>query len=182
VVEPCGGDVRGDWSAVASCFDEATFVTGLSSLLGLTCPSGATVMVTRSTAARTIAASFKADGTYTGTSTLSGSLDVQVPAACIRAGGTCDDLDAALGSVVGPSGGFVAAGCTGVNPNPCACSFIEGGVSNETGTYTISGTVLETTPAGHSPMPTPYCVSGSYLHFINLAGTAVASDAVAVRH
>jgi hypothetical protein len=126
-----------------------------------------------------VSASFRSNGTFSGTSTFSGMLDVQVPAACFGGGSSCADLDAALANAAGPGAGIVATACTG--SDPCACTITEGGTSNVAGTYTTSGSILMTTPAGGDPTQTPYCVSGSYLHFLNLVASKVTSDAVLAR-
>jgi hypothetical protein len=158
-VQPCGGDVVGTWKPAGSCFDPTTVLAQVESRLDLTCPSGVTLSLTSSTLNRDLSATFAADGTYSGTSVTTGTLAFEVPGACLN-GGTCRDLEGALGNI------FDAPGCAG--DATCACSVTQNLNSTETGTYTTSGWVIETTPSGGATSPSNYCVAGNQMHFINV--------------
>jgi hypothetical protein len=176
-VAPCGGDVVGSWTAAGSCFDGDGFLAYVLVAFAPGCPAGTTPTLTSSNANRALSASFAADGTYSGSSTWSGAIDFDVPAACLG-GATCDDLAVAVGRMVDPGNGVVAATCAGTTT--CACSVTEGGTATESGTYTTSGSTLETTSAG-GVNDTPYCVSGDLLHLVSLTGTTVQSDVMLAR-
>jgi hypothetical protein len=176
-VSPCGGDVVGTWRAAGSCYDAGNFMAALTTQLALYCPPGVSLTQTASDADRAISAVFAADGTFSGTSTWSGSIQFQVPFACLP-GSTCADLDVALGRLVDPSNGLVGTACTGTSD--CSCTLSYGGTSSETGTFTISGSTLETAHDG-VVTDTPYCVSGSTLHLDYLVGSKVTTDSVLAR-
>src|SRR5262249_47243770 len=108
--------------------------------------------------------------------TWTGAIQFQIPLACLE-GSSCSDLDVAIGVLVDPSNGFVAAGCSGTST--CACTVTLGGSSSEAGTYTTSGTTIETTTSDGMVSDTPYCVSGFALHLEAVSATgAVTSDVV----
>lgn len=185
-VAPCGGDIVGTWAPAGSCVSPAPFLRTLGAQLGLTCPAGRPTTLGPSTVGRRISTSLAADGTYTGSSELSGSLNVDIPASCLD-GGTCVDLDAAFRAMIDPARGIVEAGCTGAAT--CACSLVESASSSEAGTYTTSGSILQTVNADGTATQTDYCVRGTRLHFINLdtdaprpeGEAAIASDTVLER-
>jgi hypothetical protein len=163
-VQPCGGDVVGTWKPAESCFDPTAVLAQVASRLELTCPRGVTLSLMSSTLNRDLSATFAADGTYSGMSVTTGMLAFEVPGACLN-GGTCRDLEDALGNTfdtVSCTGGTSAADTT------CDCSVTQGLNSTETGTYTTSGWVIETTPSGGATSPSNYCVVANQMHFINL--------------
>jgi hypothetical protein len=176
-VPPCGGDIIGSWTAAGSCFDSDNFLAYVLVTFEPGCPAGTSPTLTSSNANRALSASFAADGTYSGSQTWSGAIDFDVPATCLG-GATCDDLDVAVGRMVDPANGVVAATCTGTTT--CACSVTEGGTASESGTYTTSGSTLETTSAA-GVNDTPYCVSGGLLHLVSLSGATVTSDVMLSR-
>jgi hypothetical protein len=165
-VEPCGGDVVGNWKAAGSCFDPAAVLAQLGNEVGIDCPAGAMMTMTSSTLDRTISATFAAEGTYAGMSATTGTLAFDVPRACV-VGRTCADLDGALAPLIQPGVIFDAASCTG--DTTCSCSITENLGDTQSGTYTVSGSVLETMPSTASVATrTNYCVSGNLMHFINV--------------
>ncbi len=135
-VEPCGGDVVGNWKSDGSCFDPAAVLTQLGNRLAIECPTGVTMTMTNSTLNRTISATFGAEGTYAGMSATTGVLAFDVPRACLG-GHTCAELDADLAPFIQPGVIFDAGSCTG--DATCACSITQNVGSPETGTYTVSG-------------------------------------------
>jgi len=173
-VQPCGGDLVGTWKPAGSCFDPTAVLAQVASSAGIQCPSGVTLTLTSSTLNRDITATFAANRTYSGTSVTTGMLAFDVPGACIG-GETCGEVGAALAA------SFDAPSCTG--NTTCACSVTQNLTSSETGTYTVSASVLETMPSGGTAVQTDYCVSGSQMHFINIdpATPTIISDAVLAR-
>jgi hypothetical protein len=165
-VEPCGGDVVGNWKAAGSCFDSAAVLAQLGNSVGIECPTGATMTMTSSTLNRTVSATFAAGGTYAGMSATNGTIAFDVPQACLG-GRTCAQLDSDLSPLIQPGVVFDAARCTG--DATCACSITQNLGKAESGTYTVSGSVLETTPSTASAATqTDFCVSGNLMHFINI--------------
>jgi hypothetical protein len=158
-VQPCGGDVVGTWKPAGSCYDPTVVLAQVASSLGLVCPSGVTLSLTSSTLNRDLSATFASDGTYSGMSVTTGMLAFEIPGACLG-GQACQDVATALGAT------FDAASCTG--DASCACSATQNLTGNETGTYTVSGWVLETAPSGGAPTQTNYCVTGNQMHFVNV--------------
>jgi hypothetical protein len=184
-IEPCGGDLVGSWKPAGSCFDPPTFLRQIASVVGIECPSGEMLSVQSSTLNRSISATFAADGTYSGLSQTTGMLAFDVPRACL-ASGTCGDLDSAFAPLVQPGVVFDTAACTG--DTMCTCTVTENLGDPEGGTYTIAGSMLETTSyTAGTVTQTPYCVSGNLLHLVNVdpasAGPAamITSDAMAER-
>jgi hypothetical protein len=137
-------------------------------------------MVTRVTVQRNSTASFAMDGSYQGTSVFSGVFELEVPTSCFG-GGSCADLEAGFGVFVNSAAGTVAAACTGTDP--CTCTLTQGGTSDESGTYTVSGTTIHTVTAAGNANDTPYCASGRYLHLLSLAadGVTLTGDTVVAR-
>jgi hypothetical protein len=153
-------------------------MASIADRLQLACPAGVALTQTSSDANRALASTFGADGTYSGTQAWSGSIVFEVPLACLE-GGSCNDLEAAIGVFVDPGNGLLGATCGGTST--CSCTFTYGGTRDEAGTYTTSGTTLTTTAADGTVNDTPYCVSGSFLHLDFLVGTEVTSDVVLAR-
>jgi hypothetical protein len=164
-VEPCGGDVQGTWSTVASCSDPVSAKAAVLSLFGLSCPAGTDATLRSDTFARDIDTSFASDGTYSGTIVSSGTIRIDVPLGCLGSA-TCSDLDAGVRAMMAPAGPLVAGACTG--GDTCACYLTQGNTISESGTYTLSGHVIETIKADGTKSDTDYCVVGSRLHFLNV--------------
>ena len=168
----CGGAIVGTWSITSSCVSES------ASMVDSQCPSA-----TASSSALTITGSitYNADGTYSSTSTVSGSINVTLPPSCLTSNGvtiTCDQLNQL--SHTNPTPG-VTLNCTG--SSSCACTeTIASQASSETGTYTTTAAGLLTdTPTGGTASQTDYCVkrttmtqsphAGSGMMGVNLSGT-----------
>ena len=95
---------------------------------------------------------YNADGTYSSTSTVGGSIDVTLPPSCLTTNGvtlTCDQLNQL--SQANPMAG-VTLNCTG--SSSCACTeTIANQTSSETGTYTTTAAgLLTNTPTGGQPV------------------------------
>lgn len=145
----CGGDgLAGAWSVVGFCTD-AQIPDPFGSLPG--CEDA--VFTFDPTASGTI--TFKADGTYSMQTTLLGSLHVEVSAACLTTLGmaSCDAFAAQLSEESEVT-------CQSADGGGCTC---EGGGTQdsiESGTWTVSGDELTTTPEEGSPDTVKVCVRG----------------------
>jgi hypothetical protein len=175
-VAPCGGNIVGDWDIVDACL---TFSD--ASPLGDFCPEG-TVTATGIDASGMI--SYRSDLTYSATITLSGSITVNLPAACLTVQGvtlTCAQLDQALKQALidNPNPSIQAVSCEGVGG--CGCTFqITPQTSTNDGTYATSGTSL-TLDGGSA---STYCVQASELHVMSTdmsTGSLTASGDVVMR-
>ncbi|HEY8922748.1 MAG TPA: hypothetical protein VIU64_00135, partial [Polyangia bacterium] len=82
----CGGDIVGTWTIQSSC------VSASASMFADSCP---TATVATSDLKITGSVVYKADLTYTSTSSMSGTATVHLPASCLTSGGvtvTCAQL------------------------------------------------------------------------------------------
>jgi hypothetical protein len=167
-VEPCGGDVQGTWSTVASCSNPASAKAAVLSLFGLTCPAATDATLRSDTFARSIDTSFGADGTYSGTVVSTGTIRIDIPSACLP-GASCSDLDAAVRAMIAtpsaPAGPLIAGACTG-DGDVCACYLTQQTTTSESGTYSVSGHVVETVKADGTKTDTDYCVADGRLHLV----------------
>ena len=165
----CGGSIVGSWTITSSC------LTTSASMLDSQCPTA-----TASSSSLTITGSVKynADGTYTSTSTIGGSVNVNLPVSCLMSNGitlTCDQLNQAFQS--NPTPGLTLH-CTG--SSGCACTeTIAGQTSSETGTYsTTTAGLLTDTPTGGTAGQSDYCVKGTTMTVSPHAGSAMMGQAV----
>jgi len=145
------------------------------------CPSGTSVSILDATSDwAKVSAKFNADGSYSSTTTFSASVQILVPPGCLVTR-SCADVDGALRAMVDPATGIVAASCRNADQS-CACAISQQQpTSSVDGTYTISGTMITTTPAGGGPTETPYCVRESRLHLLAFdpsGNGVIASDIV----
>jgi hypothetical protein len=164
-VQPCGGNLVGNWNISGACFDPSQVVdpTKLDQAKQ-SCPgfSYSTSVEASGTA------NFTAT-TYENTGTMTVSVTFHFPKSCL-AGASCSSLEQALGSSLTSSAPGSSLTCTGAGD--CDCTFTESAPQTESGTYTTSGNILTTTPSdGSAASSTPYCVQGSTLHIINLDTT-----------
>jgi hypothetical protein len=147
----CGGNVVGTWTITSSC------VSASASMVDTGCPTA-----TASASNLTIDGSFtyNADGSYTSTASVSGSVRVSLPQSCLTSNGvtiTCDQVNQALQN--DPTAG-VTLSCTG--SLSCTCTeTISNETSTETGTYTTAAGVVTQTPAGGTASESDYCVKGT---------------------
>jgi hypothetical protein len=163
-VQPCGGNVVGNYSISGGCFDNAA----LSMQLGMQCP-GATVNISGLNVSGN--GSFNTDLTYSITETISASLSETIPTSCLTTGGvtvTCAQLDQEIQAVLIQSPGtYQSAHCAG--SSACTCTFVLAPqTTSETGTYTTSGTTITTTDSTGSPSSGSYCVQGNELHMLQV--------------
>ena len=160
-VQPCGGDVVGDYNITAACINNAAISMGD---IGIDCP-GATTSVTGLSISGT--ASLNADMTYTRTQTISATVQMTLPPSCLTMNGitlTCAQLDQGLQtSIADPTSPFQSARCSG--SSSCSCSFVlRPETQSDSGTYSTAGTTLTWTSSTGSADADQYCVQGNELH------------------
>lgn len=163
-VQPCGGDVVGNYSIGAACFDNAA----LTMEIGMQCP-GASVNISGLKVSGN--GSFNADMTYSITETISASLSETIPASCLTMSGitvTCTQLDQEIQALLTQNPGtYQSAHCSG--SSSCTCTFVLAPqTTSETGTYTTSGTTITTTDSTGSSSSSSYCVQGNELHMLSV--------------
>ncbi len=162
-VQPCGGDVVGEWKASSACANRALLNQSfLSSIMGY-CPD-ATLGAVSLKPIGTM--SLRTDQTYTAALTMDATAVVNIPASCL-AGQSCAAVSVLLQSALVGQMGIQSANCTG--SGSCNCTFkLSTDFENSSGTYTTSGTVLSlvatagTTTTGGSE----YCVKDKSLHLV----------------
>lgn len=164
-VQPCGGNLVGQWKVGGSCVNQAAFSMQVGAAFAEFCPS-ATVDSPNFGASGTLA--FNADMTYALMVTTTGSFKMNIPSSCL-AGATCAQLDAILKADPPPNTQSIACSGSGT----CVCTAVLAPMmANETGTYSTAGTVVTTTPAsGASPDAVEYCVQGTEGHFLSVDRT-----------
>jgi hypothetical protein len=158
---PCGGDVVGTWTITDSC---VSFSASLSNVcIGLTAAGTFTYAGS---------ATYRADLTYTQTSTIGGAFQYDYPSTCLN-GYTCAQLGTALLAAGSAMGTFSSVSCRG-NNGGCLCDTqLANPADNETGTYAVSGSTLLTTHDGTTDS-TDYCVSGNVMR--QLANGSATTD------
>jgi hypothetical protein len=165
-VPPCGGDVVGNWTASSACVDHDAFSRDVLALLMGACPDlsiGDVNLTPRGTL------DLRADMTFTGDLSVSTTMDVNYPAACVN-GASCEALQETLRAATVGTAGITAVTCVGADSCTCT-SVIDLEIINATGHWATSGTLLTfpEAPGGNGP----YCVQGSSLHLVALDRTTM---------
>ena len=184
-VQPCGGEVVGNWTFTETCQSSARFAASAMKFSTMAeqswCP-GQTLVGIEPEAAGSLV--LDGVGTYTLALEFGGYIDINYPASCI-AGASCDDATA----------GFQAQIEAGTFPNPSVTSIACSGSSSclatrrstapqyASGTYALSGNVLSFTAATGVVTNKGYCVAGNTLHILDTSTgstgqTAIDSDLV----
>ena len=164
-VQPCGGDVVGNYNISGACFNSAAINMDIM----VDCPGAS---VNYSNVHVTGTGSFNADLTYSISETVSATLSENIPVSCLSEGGltiTCAQLDQLLQQslAMDPTSGVQSAHCSG--SSSCSCMFVLNSMNiSETGTYTTSGTTFTTTSSTGAVSASQYCVKGSELHVIDV--------------
>ena len=161
-IQPCGGNVVGDWNLVATCESTAAINAELASeLMGTACP---TATASNVNAAISGSLMFNADSTYSTSQDFKVALDVTIPASCAAAL-SCAMAQANLQAAI-DAGDVLSGYCTGT---PCVCHEVLGGPNTETGTYTTSGNAFTMTSTAGAVTAGDYCIQGSTGHFMGVS-------------
>ena len=162
-VQPCGGNVVGNWRASSACADQAAVNMDFFGAVAGDCP-GATLNGVKYSPSGTLM--FGSSMTYTAAITMGVTFNMNLPASCLQ-GQTCADVNTAIQSLVGTNG-VSAATCSG--SGSCTCAIIGTlDIENSAGTYATAGTTLTlTATSGGNGDSGPYCVQGSSLHLVTV--------------
>ena len=174
-VGPCGGDVVGTWNATGLCVDKSVLMSAFVSGLMDSCSGASLADTTSFTPSGTL--TFNSDLTYDIALTLNGSVGINVPPSCFQ-GGTCAQFGAALQDVVANDPTIQSVACTG----NCICTFVEAPMQDaESGSYTVSGSSLLTTPTGQTTADTTgFCVKGTTTTFTQPAMARMETGVIAI--
>jgi len=163
-VQPCGGDIVGNWSVVTECVDPAA--AKVDPTFMSFCP---TATVDAGNARLSGTYSFKADLTYSNVLTDSGDLIFNLPVSCLN-GMDCATFSAGLQAQMAqnPDPSIASVSCMGTST--CACKFVfSGNPVPETGTYVTSGNTVTETSSSGMMTARDYCVQGSTMHIMEVA-------------
>lgn len=153
----CGGDIVGQWKITSSCLDLA----GTDVSESMNCP-GLTSEAKEVGMSGTVA--YNRDLTFQANVTMTGSLAVNVPAACLTQGAitlTCEQLRQSLAASAADNG-FESVSCSGSSGCSCTLKLIPQ-VQTTSGTYSTAGGKVTQLEAGGTPDQNSYCVKGSTL-------------------
>ena len=185
-VQPCGGEVAGNWKLAAYCQSaaaDAVFASAFAAeVMGSSCP-------TQTVRIRAVQPSgsflLNGDASYSVSFEYRGDLDINVPASCLSAS-DCATVSANLQAEIaaGARPGVVSGSCSG-SPD-CLCREVLVVPQSEVGTYATSGTVLTLTAPNGDVSTFDYCVQGDTAHFMDVSiGSAgqstIDSDLVGVK-
>jgi hypothetical protein len=187
-VPPCGGEVVGDWTFVATC-DSAASVAAIKARFAASaaqtwCPTQTIVGIAPAASGSLV---LDAAGTYTLTLVASGTMDINYPASCI-APATCADATAGFQAQVDdgtfPIPAVTSIACTG--SSNCVCHATIESPRYEAGTYASSGSVLTFTLASGIETNKSYCVDGNALHIVDtvmgsMGQTMIDGDLIATK-
>ena len=187
-VQPCGGDVVGDWTFVDACESAANVAAFRATFATMAaeswCPSQ-TLVDRKPSASGSLL--FDAQGTYALTLAFGGYLDINLPAQCL-AGVSCEDTTAGLQAQIDagayPMPNVSSISCSGTSS--CLCRATVNSPRSDSGTYAVSGNVLTLTATSGIVTDKDYCVRGGTLHILDTspgsAGqTTIDSDLVAMK-
>ena len=168
-VQPCGGDVVGNWTFAEDCESAANFAASASSFSMMAaqswCP-GQTLVGRELIASGSLL--FDAAGTYSLDLMYGGSLDIDFPAGCL-AGVSCADTTAAFQAQIAdgtyPMPNVTSIACTGASS--CLCHAAVEVRRSEAGSYSTTSSVLTFMPAAGAVNNKSYCVVGSALHILD---------------
>ncbi len=161
-VQPCGGDIVGDWNLVAACETTAAIDADLANdPMSSECPT-----ITASNVHVSIFGSlmFNADSTYSTSQQAKVTFDVNIPASC-SATLSCAVAEANLQAAL-EAGSISSGSCAGT---PCVCHEVVPANRSDTGTYATTGRTVTTTPMAGIVSSADYCIRGSTAHFMNVS-------------
>lgn len=155
----CGGDIVGTWKITSSCITVDTAGMDVS----MDCP-GETVSPSGFSVTGT--ATYSANGTYSASTTITGSVVLGIPASCLSQGGltlTCAQVNELVQGEIGGASPFQSATCTGSGSCTCVLT-MKPQSSTTTGTYSTSGSILtEMSADDPTPSMNNYCATGTTL-------------------
>jgi hypothetical protein len=162
----CGGDIKGDWNVVAACIDQAALADQAQQIC-----EAATLTSSVTSVSGTI--SYKADNTFVqGASTAAGTVDLVLPASCLKQGGvtlTCPQIQGVLNKDTADAPWTCASSNGG-----CKCSEAPQLSAMSTGTYSVSDKTVTLTSTATATMESTtvvqdYCIVGSKLYLLPTA-------------
>jgi len=169
-VQPCGGDIVGDYTITGTCVNNGTIAMQIAQYLP-GCPQ-----LTANVSSLHVSGtqSFNADLTYSADEMVTASGQAMVPPSCLMSGGitlTCPELDLLLQQLISTNPGQLqSAHCTG--GTTCLCGFVLAPMHLlQTGTYTTSGTNLTLMASDGTYAADQYCVQKNELHLITVNTT-----------
>jgi hypothetical protein len=184
-VQPCGGDVVGNWMFVEQCQSAASIAASKANFstmaAGTWCPGQTLVGIEPQASGSLI---LDGAGAYALDLVFGGHIDINFPASCI-AGASCDDATTGFqaqieeGTFPIPSATSIA--CSGASS--CVCHTTVNRIRSEAGTYSMSGNVLSLAATSGAVTNKSICVAGSQLHILDTATgqTTIDSDLVAMK-
>jgi hypothetical protein len=163
-VQPCGGDVVGNWTISGECVNTAS----ANMQIMAECP-GASISTSGIRVTGNV--TFNADMTYAVTETISASVRETIPLSCLQSGTTrvtCAQLDQELQMEFAQDPSASISGhCVG--SSACTCTFtIPSQTVSQSGTYSTSGTAIIMTGSSSNVQ---YCVQGNEMHMMTLNAT-----------
>jgi hypothetical protein len=187
-VQPCGGDVVGQWMVATECESRDHFDAAVADFATMAAQSWCPGQTLRAFEPRVSGSlSFDAAGTYSVAFLLGANLDVNLPVSCLSglscAGATANfQAQIAAGTYANPNVSSVSC----VGSSDCVCRSVLSAPQSETGTYSIAGTALTFTDMAGGFTDNSYCVEGNALHLLttSMASTGqtnIDADLVAVR-
>jgi hypothetical protein len=187
-VQPCGGDVVGDWTFTEDCNSAAHVAAIEADFAKMAEPTWCAIQKLVGIAPLASGSvRFGADGTYALDLVFGGTLDINYPASCLI-GASCDETTAMLQAQIDagtyPVPSVSSISCSG--SSSCLCRATVDSPQSESGTYGISGSVLTLTAASGAVTNESFCIDGSALHLLGTSTgstgqTDVDSDLVAMR-
>lgn len=169
-VQPCGGDIVGDYTMTGACVNNGSIAMQIAQFLP-TCPQ---LTANVSNIQLTGTESFNADMTYSADEVLTASGQATIPPSCLQVNGitlTCAQADQLIQGLIASSPGQLqSAHCAGTTT--CVCGFVLAPMPlTQTGTYTTSGTTITMTASDGTYAANQYCVKGNQLHLITVNTT-----------
>ena len=187
-VQPCSGDVVGNWMFVEQCQSAASIAASKANFsanaAGTWCPGQTLVGIEPQASGALV---LDAAGAYALDLVFGGYIDINFPASCI-AGASCDDATAGFQSQIEegtfPIPSVTSIACAGAAS--CVCHAAIYRPRSESGTFSISGSVLSLTATTGAVTNKSTCVAGSRLHILDTSTgstgqTAIDSDLVAMK-
>ena len=168
-VQPCGGDVVGNWMFVEQCQSAASIAASKANFsamaAGSWCPEQTLVGIEPQASGSLV---LDAAGAYALDLVFGGYIDIDFPASCI-AGASCDDATAGFQSQIEqgtfPIPTVTSIACSGASS--CVCHAAVDRLRSESGTYSVSGSALSFAATTGAVTNKSYCVAGSRLHILD---------------